>query len=178
MAEKTLWEAFNLAEKNPDPGGGIMYCLMYDLDRIIAHREPVVSAIQAMGVKLEEADDVIAVVLQNELSEFKKKKLLILLEELSVLNEAQEYHEVGFGKYNTIEELKSGLIIAYFSFLGEKKQTDAYNLVSKVIPQIVQDIQTSDSQSRFLYAHERRTLDELLSFARRHAKGKYVVIGL
>ena len=45
MTDKTLWEEFNLAENNPDQGGGILYALRYNADRIKAHREAVVGAL-------------------------------------------------------------------------------------------------------------------------------------
>ncbi len=52
MAEKTLWEHFNLGKNNPDPAGGLMYCMMYGLNRIKTHRAPVVQALKEMGVEL------------------------------------------------------------------------------------------------------------------------------
>ena len=119
MAEKTLWQEFNLGENNADPGGGILYCLRYDGGRIKAHQESVVSAVQSMGVQLEEVDEGIAVVPQWHLDHSESDRLVVLLEELSCLNEAQEYVDAGYGQFNNLMELNHGFFTHYFSLLNE-----------------------------------------------------------
>ena len=54
MEDKTLWDYFNLAEQNPDQGGGILYCLRYDQPRIKAHQVCVVNALKSLGLDLVE----------------------------------------------------------------------------------------------------------------------------
>ncbi|MBI2129554.1 hypothetical protein HYU07_04910 [Candidatus Woesearchaeota archaeon] len=180
---KTLWERFNLAEKNPDRGGGILYCLRYDYDRINAHRECIVAALKSMKFQLEEVDGGIAAVPEKPLTDHEGNKAYILLEELSVLNEAQEYIEAGYGYIKNIEALKDRLVSHYLSVFSKSKNLiDAYNFVDMVIPEIVHDIRVADAQNGILSNKEKKTLDDLLEFSKRqtnllNARGGLAVIG-
>ena len=95
VSECALWRQFNLREGNPSPGGGILTCLRCSREVIEQHHPSVVSAIEAMNVRLEDRGETIAVIPQDPLSDDDDKKLKQLLGELSVLNEALEYQKLG-----------------------------------------------------------------------------------
>jgi len=177
-----LWSEFNLAKSNQDPGAGILYCLRYDANRLKGHQEQVVTALKSLGIKLDDLGDnniVASFIEPNSIVE-KGERAYLLLEELSCLNEAIEYTEVGFGKFKSIEELKHGLITTYFSLLTDEKKVEAYDLISTVIPQIVRDIRIADSQNKALSNKEKKALEELILFTKRKealASGKYVLFG-
>ena len=170
MEEKTLWELFNLAEKNPDQGGGILYCLRYNADRLKEHHKAVVSALEA-NVEMEDyGDNGIGVVLKRQLTESETDNVMVLLEELSVLNEAQEYAEVGFGAYKNLQDLKNGLMGRYLSLLENREMADAYKLIQAAIPQIVRDISTAHRQNNVLSGKDKRTMGKLDSFSKNHTR--------
>ncbi len=170
MEEKTLWELFNLAEKNPDQGGGILYCLRYNADQLKEHHKAVVSALEA-NIKMEDyGDNGIGVVLKKQLTESETDNVMVLLEELSVLNEAQEYIDVGFGKYKNLQDLKYGLMSNYLSLLNNRELADAYNLVQSAIPQLVRDIFVAHRQNNVLSGKDKRTMGELASFSKNHTR--------
>ncbi len=122
------------------------------------------------------------VIPDHRLNESETRRLCILLEELSILNEAEEYHAAGYGKYHTIEQLKDGLVSAYNHYLDMNRLPQAYDIIDMVIPEIVADITTSDAKSRFLSTKERQTLTDLLAYAKRQVNlhnypGGFVIIG-
>jgi hypothetical protein len=178
--EKDLWKQFNLGKNNPSPGGGILYCLRYSPERIEAHQESVISALENIGAEIIDLGQGLGISLKG-LGESEQRRAVILLEELSVLNEAQEYHEAGFGRYRSISELKDGLICSYLRAL-ERDQVAAYDLVDVNIPQIVRDISIADKQNKILNSLEREEIKELSDFARRQVEhmnhpGGYIVFG-
>lgn len=182
MAEKTLWNYFNLAENNPDQDGGILYCLRYDEDRISAHRTSVVGALESMGIGLKEVDEIIYITTSGVMERAEQYRVRALLEELSCLNEAMEYTEAGFNQFSNVRQLKNGLMSAYFGLLEEREMADAYNIVTVAIPQIVGDLTLADCQSGVLSASERRELAELTRFAKRqddllNTPGGFVIVG-
>ncbi len=160
-----LWRQFNLAEQNPSPGGGILTCLRCSREEIEERHPGIVSAIQDMGVDLKDIDTGIAVIPQNPFSEENAIKLMALLGQLSVLNEALEYYDVGFGVFNNIAELKNGIVSAVLQLLTERKLVDAYDLVDRVVPQIVRDIRITNRQENVLSPDEIGDLDALDRFA-------------
>lgn len=181
--EKTLWEEFNLAENNPDPGGGVAYCLKYDEDRISAHRESVITALKEIGVKMEELGEDIAVVPPHQFDDSEQQKLLLLLEELSCLNEACEYIDAGLTNVKSVFELKSILISSYSELLKENNLADAYNLVDMFITQLVHDLTIAHEQNKILTNTDLKELEELADFAEREVKKLnnphgFVVMGL
>jgi len=133
-------------------------------------------------MELQESHGLLALVPKTALSESDQRRVYALAEELSVLNEATEYQEKGFGKFRNLGELKNGLVSTYFSlFLDERNLVAAYNLVTMGIPQIVQDLKISIAQGKRFSAKERHTIDDLLTFAvtreRQLNKLKIVFIG-
>jgi hypothetical protein len=175
-----LWQQFNLARGNPSPGGGIFYCMKYSKERLEAHQAQIISVLTGSGATIRESRGGLGVAFKK-MDDDGKTRAVRLLEELSVLNEALEYHSVGIGECRNIEDLKNHLISRYFESLARDK-VSAYNLVDVVIPQIVKDVSISDLQGLGLKAHEKRTLAELKQFASRqveiHNKPQgFVVIG-
>lgn len=183
MIEKTLLNEFNLAEKNPDQGGGILYCLRYDEDRIKGHQESVANALTSMGIEVYEVDEGIAVKPPKRLNKSEYSKFYSLLEEISCLNDALEYSAIGFSQFDNISELKNGLVTSYFDLLEEDNLADAYNMVTLLIPEIVGDLRIADHQNGVLSVSERKELTDLMNFAQRHYKllnnsHGFVTIGL
>jgi hypothetical protein len=181
MDAETLWEEFNLGENTADPGGGILYCLRYDSDRINSHREQVIRTLKSYGIELNDVDEGIAAVPDHPMTSNEKMIVYNLLEELSCLNEAQEYNEAGYGRMNSVRGLGSSLILYYFELVKENI-VDAYNLIDLAIPELVRDIKIADRQNNVLGPEDRKALEELASFAERHVRmhnrpGGYVIIG-
>lgn len=168
MTDKTLWEQFNLAEQNLDPGAGILYCLRHSEDRIRGHQESIIEALQSLSISLKEVEEAIAVVLPQPLPEDQFQRVYLLLEELSCLNEAIEYIECGYGQYRNIAQLTAGLATAYYQCLKDHHLPRAYDMVAVVIPQIVRDITIADHQNDVLSSSERRELTDFMEFARRN----------
>lgn len=169
MAEEELWEQFNLGENNPDPGGGILYCLRYSMDRLIEHRRIIIAALKKYGAEMEDLGEDIGVVLKMNTEE-SKEGIIYTLEELSVLNEAIGYKIRIDEGINSLEQLKCGFISAYFELLKERELAEAYDLVSMTIPMIVRDINTAHSQNNVLSEQEKKSLDELASFSEKQTE--------
>lgn len=176
-----IWLQFNLGEQNPSPGGGILTCLRCSREEIEERHPSVVSAIQDMGVSLEDIDTGIAVIPQNPLSQEDTVKLMALLEQLSVLNEALEYHGAGYGAFHTIAELRNGIVSQFLTLLIDQKDLPgAYNLVDLVVPEIVRDIRVTHKRESILSQDEEHELDELTEFAKikvRQLNRQSVLIG-
>lgn len=168
-AEDKMWKEFNLAEQNPSPGGGILYCLRYTREHIEAHHQHVVTALKELGIQLQDVTEGIAVVPTRELDEVERQRVMHLLEELSVQNEAIAYHGAGFGACKTIGELQNHLVSAVEGCMSRTHQDlpTAYDLVTITIPQLVRDLRVSHRQNDVLSALDLDTLEALADYARR-----------
>jgi uncharacterized membrane protein YecN with MAPEG domain len=169
MEEKSLWEEFNLAQANPDRGGGILYCLRYPEDRLRAHQKQVISAINDLGAVPKDLGEFITVVPGREWDLHERRRVAYLLEELSVLNEALEYVDVGFGVFNNVSELKDGLIMHYLDALLKRGDVlHAYGLVTSTIPGIAKDLRTAHEQNRVLSPQDEVALRDMEFFSLMH----------
>ena len=173
--EKQLWTQFNLAENNPGLGGGILYCLRYALPRIEGHQEVVVDTLKGLGVCIVEEGDKLGLKFRSEYATNKDQNSLLrrvnaLVEELSCLNEAIEYSRAGFGDCRTIEDLKNKLMCSYFEIFEKGSHVEAYDLVDFTIPRMVRDITIADRQNKVLSSKDRKSLEELSTFAKRQAE--------
>ncbi len=186
MAEQSetnydLWKQFNLGERNPAKGGGILYCMRYSKDRLEAHQEQVIGALKEMGATIADVGNGGIGLSLGHVADGINENAVLLLEELSVLNEALEYHQAGFGACKSFGSLKNRFISGYFELLDRDK-VSAYDFVDLGIPLIMRDIAVSANQGKKLKAHERKTLQELGSFASRQVElhnrpGGFVIIG-
>ncbi len=167
MIEKTLWDVFNLAENNLDQGAGILYCLRYDESRIRDHQKSVVNALKSMGVELDDIGERIGAKAQRELNVSEYDRFYILLEELSCLNEALEYSEIGLNRFGNFSQLKNALKCQYDDLLKDSSIADAYTFITLGIPRIVNDIRDADYQNRVLSSSDRKELDDLADFVQR-----------
>ena len=177
--DRELWEAFNLAEKNPDRGGGILYCIRYGSDRLKAQQDIVISKLQAMSVEIIEVENQLGIKIKPGMTKSERETMLIMLEELSVVNEALEYGGVGLGNMGSLDMLKNALVGSYFNLLGRDKVA-AYDIVDMVIPEIVSDIRHAEKQGKVLSSAERKILDDLAGFAARQVEnmnGTQVLFG-
>lgn len=163
----SLEQQFNLAEANPDPGGGILYCMRYDREHIEEHHAQVIQALKRIGVtfKDDETSGGIAAVPENELTPDEEKTELALLEELSVINEAREYKEVGLDGVTNVKELCERLTLSFYENLDQKRLVDAYNFVSVFLPTVIRDLQIADKQNGVLSKKDRDAVQQLADFA-------------
>ena len=180
MNEDDLWNTFNLAKANEDPGGGILYCLRYSSEKINAMQENIVSFLKKSGVEMIDQGEGIGAKIDKNL--LNPQKAYLLLEELSVLNEAKEWIGAGMGDLQTISKLKSHFITTYFYTLNRNK-VDAYNLVDVIIPNICRDIACAHQQNRVLSSRSKKDLGELFYFSKKQIEHLndprgYVVFGL
>lgn len=178
--QDSLWKQFNLASNNPAQGGGILYCMRYSRERLEGHQEQVMRGLENIGANIRETDRGFEVSLLKSPSKA-YRRMVALLEELSVINEALELNAVGLGNYRTISELKNGLMASYLTTL-EKDMTSAYDLVDAIIPQIIRDLKISEKQGKKFKAHEREDIQQLEEFARRQSNhlndhSGYIIFG-
>ncbi len=162
-----LWQVFNLASYNPDPGGGILYAINYDTENLLAHRAGVSATLVNAGAIIFEMDESLAVDLA-EVQEPDRERAKILLEELSVVNEAVEYHESGFNP-SSIEDLADKLRKVFLTSLFMDKSA-AFDIANISIPQIVRDIRTAQSQNDVLSESETETIENLSEYAEKRAE--------
>lgn len=177
-----LWMEFNLGENNPDVGGGILYCLRYD-SKILDHkRDYIISNLNSQHLKIKEHGECLEVIPPKDMRKSDIPRTVLLLEELSVLNDALDYASIGLDQYNSLFELKNGLITNYFDML-KPDQVGAYNLVDMFIPQVARELYIADKQNKILSSSERDELEQLVSFAENQVKhlnnpGGYMILGL
>ncbi len=165
-----LEKQFNLAEGNPDQGGGILYCMRYSRDHIEEHHAQIVGALKRIGITFTDEGDNIGARADAELSPETERQAILLLEELSVINEAREYKEVGLDDIKNIPELSGYLMTTFFSLLKSKNLVDAYNFVTIFIPRIIRDIMLADRQNKVLTNKDRIALNELSEFVKSKEK--------
>lgn len=163
-SEPDLWRQFYF-DLNISPRGGILTCLRCTLQEIETFHASVVSDIQNLGVTFEEVDGGIAAVPESPLSPDDKEKLLVLLQQLTMQNEALDYTAVGYGAFRTISELRNGLMIEVSNLMSQVQLAEAYDLADRVIPQIVRDTRITDSREHLLSPQEQLDLDSLSKFA-------------
>jgi hypothetical protein len=179
MVEKSLWDEFNLGARNPDPGAGLLYCLRYSEDRIKAHQVAVVDALTSLGAWIDLAGEGVGVGFPDN---FERDRARLLLEELSCLNEALEYSSVGFNRFDSVKQLKSGLMSSYLDLLSSGNMVGSYEMISAGIPQIVNDLRVADFQNKVLSGRDREELSDLVRFVKRqdhilNSPGQYVLFG-
>jgi len=181
-AQKQLWREFNLAERNPAQGGGILYCLRYSKEHLEAQQEAVIKAIRGMRMSIRDVGESRLELDLSFIPEDNKKTACALLEELSVVNEALEYNASGFGNNKSIPELSRGLMDTYFQMLTKSNPADTYNFISMAIPEIVRDLRISEAQGKNFTTKERKAIQELQDFAKSQTRrmgntSKYVIFG-
>jgi hypothetical protein len=165
MTPENLWQEFNLAENNPDPGGGILYAIRYETDALREQQSRVIGGLVTMGVGISvgEFDNQLRVVIPETAPE-QRQKAAIMLEELSVVNEALEYHVAGFD-CESISELSERLKATFRSQFNNTDKVDAYDLATIAIPQIVGNILAAHEQNGVLSKEEVVTVLGLRDFA-------------
>ena len=168
--EKTLWEQFNLRDYNLDQGGGILYCIRYSPERLSAHRNAIIRSLESRGIYIEEAEDRLGVGSRRTQNHEERNSALMMLEELSVLNEATEYQEAVFGQYRSIRELVDGIKTSVLEGISQESLVDTYNFLEMSVPQIVRDIRIADQQNKVLCNKERQALNSLMEFASRQVR--------
>ena len=179
--ETDLWTQYNLAERNPDVGGGIAYCLRYNSESLSIKRDYVIDALKSLTLDIEEHGEGLAVSFPKDASCSETQRVVLLLEELSVLNDALDYARVGLDQYSSVSELCNGIKINYFDSLSSDI-VQAYNLVDMFVPAIVRELRIADMQNGILSSKDKESLDGLVAFAQNHVKlhnhpGGFTVLG-
>ena len=177
-----LWKEFNLGEQNPDQGGCVLYCLRYSPEKIEAQHGQIVSALESLDIELEPIENFIGAKAKRELNDSEKRRTSALFEELSVLNGAREYSQMGFDKFKNIEDLKNGLILHYMNNLTDRNLPDAYNLADMIAPEIVRDVHCAEMQNNVLSKSDKIALRDLSSFMEsqvnlHNSPGGFVIFG-
>ena len=183
MKENELWREFNLADLNPDSGGGILYASRFSFEKLKAMREPVVAAIKSLGIYLEGTEGLaIEVHLESERDAPSDNQLMPLLEELSVINEALELGQknpnilpINLTEYITglTHELCSNELLTL-------NKPAFYHLATIEAPQIVHDLRTSIAQG---YKADKNLLMEIENlelvsdFTKRTLNKRSVIMG-
>lgn len=165
-----LLREFNLSKQNLDQGGGILYNLRYTSEKLEQMREQIISTLNTFNILAKEVGKNIEIVPESELNENDKEKLINLFEELSVINEALEYKEIGIDEVKNIFELKNLLILHYFALLKDREKVDAYNFVDIFIPQIIKDLSIAKEQGKKFSKEEEKAISELVEFAKRRVE--------
>lgn len=169
--EPDLWHEFIHGEDDPSPGGGILYCLRYTRERLEAHREPVINALKQLGITLVDTGEDSVGARGGLLDESTTQSALLLFEELSVLNNALGYHDIGFGNLTSIAELRGRLVFQVEQCLAQDKRNYAvaYEIVTVIIPEIVRNIRLAHEQNNILSSTDVRELQLLKGYAKRRA---------
>jgi hypothetical protein len=165
--ELSLWNQFNLVENNPDPGGGILYAIRYDSDTLLTRRDAIRTAIIGSGATIFELDYGLGI--DGSVIEVEgRSRFAVLIEELSVLNEAIEYHEADLN-VESIAELSQHLRNVFMAGLLTDHLT-AFDLVNINIPQIIKDIEIAHNQNDVISREEQTILKDLGKFAATRAE--------
>ncbi len=165
--ESNLWNIFNFGEDSPDPGGGILYAIRYDTDSLCTHRDAVIARLTASGATIFLTEEGLLAIDISDLDDESEDTALLLIEELSVVNGALEYHENGINP-DSIEGLANYLKSTFYWQIASEYtdiKISALNLVDLIIPQVVEDLQTAHAQSGVLSLNEQQTVKELGQFA-------------
>lgn len=162
-----LWNFYTLAPDNPDPGGGILYAVRYDTLSLYTHRDRVVDSLIEQGCSIFFTEDGLLILSIDGVSEDKEESVLLLIEELSVVNEALEFHEEGLNP-DSIDGLAESLKASFARDIVSRDpsiKAAALNLVDLFIPQVVEDIHEAQAQNRVLTPAQQQKINELGYFA-------------
>lgn len=165
-----LWKVFNLAENNPDRGGGMLYLLRYGSENLKEHQKVIISVLEAMPVEIEDVGEGLGIKPKRHLTEAEFSNLKLFLEELSVVNEALEYAEGGFEGVDSIRALKDKLIVAFLGTLSAGNKIAAYDLFDITGPEIIRDMRYADRNGGVLSEEDRAALNELQDYAAHKVK--------
>ncbi|MEK7059178.1 MAG: hypothetical protein AAB971_00240 [Patescibacteria group bacterium] len=164
-----LWSQFNLGvHNNPDPGGGLLYALRYSDEHLDMQRNAVLRPIIDSSAEIIEVDSAQLAIDMSTVAETEMARVLVLLEELSIVNEAVEYQTDGGVTPMSLKDFAQGLIIGFFQGARARGMAKSLLYVEQDIPRIVSDLATADEQNGVLTKSERRILEGLSDFAAHH----------
>lgn len=171
--EAALWNQFNLAENNPDQGG-ILYAVRYDTETLLNHRDAVVRALVDRRAGIMELGPGSIGIVMNDVKDEDRQRTELLLEELSVVGEAIEYHDVGLDDDSIadLSEHLKGLLVRHI-VMGSPSQ--AFDFANVQISRLVKDIKSAHEQNHVLSAEECETVEDLGRFAA--AKARQIIGG-
>jgi len=165
--ETALWHQFDLAERNQDPGGGILYAIRYDSAALYSHRDNVVNILTEHGVSIYVNQDGVLTIDLTKSAEDAEERLEVLIEELTVVNDAIELHEMGLNP-GSIMGMSNSLKNSFYQAIDSTNpddRIDALNLVDLGIPQIVHDLEVAHVQNQVLSDSDEQTVKALGEFA-------------
>ncbi|MHB1865174.1 MAG: hypothetical protein ACYCPS_03365 [Candidatus Saccharimonadales bacterium] len=162
-----LWNQFSLAENCLDPAGGILYAIRYDTDSLEAQQKRVVEFLIRSSAQILPIDEGTTAVDISYVELGKRERVQIMLEELSVVNEAIEHHNQGLN-IHFIEDLAAylkNLFIGVISSSDPRDKLIALNLVDLGIPGLADDLLLANLQNQVLTDTELATVLDLRKFA-------------
>lgn len=169
ISAENPWTQFNLGNNNLDPGGGILYAIRYDTPDLQAQQVRVAEALDSSGAAIQLEAGIPGVDIVG-LDAAARQKAFMLLEELSVVNEALEYHAAGYNQ-NSVSELADTLKSAVsIKELTNENKGEVLDMLEIGIPQIVHDLRFAHLQNGVLSEHEVATVDNLSTFAAHRAQ--------
>jgi hypothetical protein len=161
--EAALWNQFNLAENNPDQGG-ILYAVRYDTETLLNHRDAVVEALVDSGAGITELSPGSIGIVMNGVKDADRQRTALLLEELSVVGEAIEYHDVGLDD-DSIADLSEHLRDLLVKHIVVGSPSQAFEFANVQVSRIARDIESAHEQNQVLSAEEHQTMEDLGRFA-------------
>lgn len=186
MAESMeLGAEFNLRENNPDPGGGLLYAVRYSPDMLDLKTEQVLDALDHWGYEFIEHEDQIG--FRHVEGGPVEERAVIMLGELSVINDAKHYQALGWGvNHESVGEVirdAQGMALDAFDRTLRRDsdaKIEAYDMATLHLPQLIRDLAIADAQNGVLSTAERHALDGLAdtaSFIGRALDGRRIIIG-
>ena len=169
----SLWEQFNLRDKSPDFGRGMLYCFNYTKEELVEKRNKIVERLKAEEVELEDLGEGIALKVNKTItSKQDKKRIYALAIHLTTVNTACEYQEYGFEHHRSLEGLSKSLKNQTYDLMINQSMVDAYNFVSEVIPTTIRELRVFDCyrSGTGLNNSQRETIDDLEKFLKHQVK--------
>lgn len=160
-----MWRCFNLGEANEDPGGSWLYAMRYSADDLKQHQEAVIAKMQRMGVLiLELADGTLGMGTNHELSDDDMNRFMILIEELTVTNEALEHACIDLHGKTTVN-LADIYKTSFAGALAVGNKTSAAGMLRIEIPQLVSDLTRAQFDNEPLVDRDYQAIVDLGNFA-------------
>lgn len=162
-----MWADFNLRDRNPDPGGGILYALRFEGQDLEAHRQKVIDNMLGSNAEIAESKSGAMMVNLSAVDPADRLRYSLLLEELSVTNDAIFYAGNGV-EPDTVESFSESLKDNFFRALfenGPEQLPALYNQVSNAIPEIVGDIIKAHEDNDVLSSDQYKAIRDLGNFA-------------
>ena len=157
MSQETMY-SFRMDNNGGDPGAGILYAIRYTNEVLRDHQKIVAAVLTDLIGYSDDSGP------KKKLSNPESRSARLLSEELSCVNEALEYSDVGF-QCNTILELCDFYTRAVFLSTQKKDYVAVQYIASVAIPEVVMDIMVSHQMNDVLTREDENEILELGVYA-------------